>query len=188
MENRHLLWPLAITAGICWATWIYFLFIFDIGSYPALLDPWRVAFYVILLLAPAITFFPMAGWLGWRFFGPYAVVSWATWGYMLAFLPPPDAVLLGRLSPLYVWYFFLALFAVSTTILTPLAYTIGQRLFSSRRHQRDLMRAWREAVLLSLYLVSLALGRSLGLLTWPIALLSLLLMALVEAMFLARKA
>ena len=108
--------------------------------------------------------------------------------YLLAFSPPPEAVRTGRLSTLYIWYFFLVLFAVLTTILTPVAYAVGMRLFTSRTHRRDLLRAWRESALISFYLVGLVIGRSLGMLTWPIALLSLLFLALVEALFLARKA
>ncbi|MBN1485840.1 MAG: hypothetical protein JXA37_14090 [Chloroflexia bacterium] len=188
MENRRLIWPLAMTAGICWASWIYFLFIFQVGAISNPADPWRIAFYVLLILAPGITFFPVGIWLGWRPFALYAVLSWAAFGYLLAFSPPPTAVLTGLRTPFAVWYFFLALFAVCTTVLTPLAHAVGLRLFSSRTHQRDLLRAWREAALLSFYIVGLALARSLGLLTWPIALLSLLFMALLEALFLARKA
>lgn len=188
MENRRLIWPLVATAGICWASWFYFLFIFEVGALPDLANSWRIAFYVLALLAPAITFFPVAAWLGWRFFGPYAVASWAAFSYLLAFSPPPEAVRTGRLSTLYIWYFFLVLFAVLTTILTPVAYAVGMRLFTSRTHRRDLLRAWRESALLSFYLVGLVIGRSMGMLTWPIALLSLLFLALVEALFLARKA
>jgi hypothetical protein len=186
MQDRRLLWAFAATSGICWASWVYFLFIFDIGSSsPA--DPWRIAYYVLLILAPAITFVPIAFRLRWHFFGPYAVVGWAAFGYLLAFVHPPVQVLTGDRSPLTAWYFFLVLLVVWTTVLAPLAHTIGLRLFTSRTHQRDLLRSWREAGLLSFYLVGLAIGRSLGLLTWPIALLSLLLLALVEALFLARK-
>jgi hypothetical protein len=187
MKDRRLLWPLGITAGICWAAWIYFLFIFDVGAIPSAWDPWRIAFYFLLLLAPAITFIPISQWLGWRFFGPYATLGWAAFGYLLAFVRP-TAVLLEEAPLLSLWYFFLVLFVVLTTILAPLAHTIGLRLFTSRTHQRDLMRAWREAGLLSLYLVGLAIGRGSGLLNWPIALLSLLFLVLVEALFLARKA
>lgn len=186
MENRRLLWSLGITAGICWAAWIYFLFIFDIGAVPSASDPWRIAFYFLLLLAPAITFLPVSHWLGWRFFGPYAIVGWAALGFLLAFVRPTK-VLLGEAPLLSLWYFFLALFVALTTLLAPLAYLVGLRLFTSRTHRRDLVRAGREAGLLSLYLVGLAIGQGSGLLNWPIALLSLLFLALVEALFLARK-
>lgn len=187
MQDRRLLWTLAVTAGICWASWVYFLFIFDIGSTPSG-DPWRIVYYVLIFLAPAITFVPLSLHLRWYFFGPYAVLGWASFGYILAFVPPPVRVLSGDRSPLTAWFFFLDLLVVWSTVLAPLAHAIGVRLFTSRTHQRDLLRAWREAGLLSVYLVGLAIGRSLGLLTWPIALLSLLLLTLVEALFLARKA
>lgn len=185
--DRRLLWALGITSGIAWASWIYFLFIFEVGAIPDLGDPWRIVFYVLLLLAPGLTFVPMALRLRWYLFAPYAVLGWAGLGFLLAFVPPPLAVLAQRQSPLAVWYYFLALFIVLTTILAPIAHVAGLRFISSRTHQRDFVRAWREAVLLSLYLVGLAIARHLGLITWPIALLGFLFLVLVEALFLARK-
>lgn len=198
MQDRRLLWTLGVTAGISWASWAYFLFFFNVGGIPSPWDPWRIVFYILLFLAPGLTFVPIGRWLKWRFFGLYAVLGWAAFGYLWAFGPPgseglpPEKhpllrVMLGEESPLGLWYFFLALFIVLTTILAPPAYRLGLRLFTSRTHRQDIVRAWREAGLLSLYFVSMALIRSLGLFTWPIALLSLLFLALVEALFLAQK-
>lgn len=193
MDNRFL-WPLGITAGISWAAWIYFLFLFEVGSIAAPAHPWRIVAYLLLVLAPALTFIPVALRLNWPLFAPYAVVAWVAFGYLLAFLPPPQALVsqatrepLSPESVLRMWYVFPVFFLVLTTILAPLSYAIGRRLFVSRTHQRDRGRAWREAILLSLYAVGLLIGRTLGFLTWPIALLSLLFLALVEALFLARK-
>ncbi len=180
------LYLLGLIAAIAWAAWGYFLFVFDIGS-SAANDPWRIAYYALILLAPAITFTPIALRFRWPWFVPYAIVAWAAWGYLLAFVRPAPEILMGERSPLSVWYFFLALFAVCASVLAPLAHWIGLRFLVSRAHRHDWVRAWREALLLSLYLAGLALGRSLGLLTWPIALLSLLLLVLLEALFLARK-
>ncbi len=193
-KERPLRWPLAVTAGICWATWAYFLLIFDVSAIADLWAPWRIAYYLLLLLAPALTFVPIGLRLGWPLFGPYAVLGWAGLGYIIAFVPLPpilyEQVQVGPTDPetlVQVWYFFPLLFIALTTILAPLSYAIGLRIFTSRMHRRDLLRAWREAGLLSLYLVGLAIARSMGLLTWPIALLSFFLVALAEALFLARK-
>jgi hypothetical protein len=185
--DRRLLWALGITSGIAWASWIYFLFVFEVGAIPNPWDPWRIVFYFLLLLAPALTFVPMALRLKWYFFAPYAVVGWAVFGFLLAFIPPPLAVLTQRQSPLAVWYYFLDLFVVLTTILAPIAHVAGLRFLSSRAHQRDFARAWREAGFLAFYIVGLAIARNLGLITWPIILLGLLFLVLVEALFLARK-
>lgn len=186
--NRRLLWAFGITSGIAWAAWVYFLFIFEVGAIKNPWDPWRIVFYALLLLAPALIFVPMALRLRWYFFAPYAILGWVAFGFLLAFVQPPLAVLTQIGSPLQVWYFFLALFVVLTTILAPLAHVIGLRLLLSRTHQRDIVRAWREAGLLALYLVGMAIARNLGLITWPIVLLGLLFLTLVEALFLARKA
>ena len=188
MQDRRLLWALGITSGIAWAAWIYFLFLFEVGKIEHPWDPWRIVFYVLLLLAPTLTFVPLAMRLKWFFFAPYAVVGWAAFGFLLAFIHPPLATLTQRESPLSVWYFFLDLFVVLTTILAPIAHFIGLRFLTSRTLQHDFVRAWREAGLLALYLVGIAIARSLGLITWPIVLLGLLFLALVEALFLARKA
>jgi len=185
--DRRLLWALGITSGIAWAAWIYFLFIFEVGAIPNFWDPWRIVFYVLLLLAPTLTFVPIALRLQWYLFAPYAILGWAVFGFLCAFIPPPLGVLTQRQSPLAAWYFFLDLFVVLTTILAPVAHVLGLRLLSSRTHQRDFVRAWREAGLLALYLVGLAIARNLGLVTWPIVLLGLLFLVLVEALFLARK-
>jgi len=187
MQDRRLLWALGITAGTAWAVWAYFLFIFGVGTIADPWNPWRIVFYVLLVLAPAISFVPLALWLRWPLFAPYAVIGWAVFGGLLAFIPPAPEVLSGRLSPLAHWYFFLALFVVLTTIFAPLAHRIGLRWLTSRTHRGDIVRAWREAGLLSLYIVGLTVIASLGLFTWPIALLSLLFLVLVEALFLARK-
>jgi hypothetical protein len=187
MEDRRMLWTLGVTSGICWASWIYFLFVFNVGEVVNPWDPWRLVFYGLLLLAPAITFVPIGLRIQWPYLGPFAVISWAAFGYLLTFVNPPAAILTGKQSPLDAWYFFAALLAVLLTLLAPIAYTVGLRLLRSRTHQHDVARAWREAGLLSVYLVGIAIGRSIGLLTWPIALLSLLFLCLVEALFLARK-
>ncbi len=188
MEDRRMLWTLGATSGICWASWIYFLFVFNVGELVNPWDPWRLVFYGLLLLAPSITFVPIGLKIEWPFLGPFAVASWAAFGYLLAFVNPPADVLAGKASPLNAWYFFAALLAILLTLLAPIAYAVGLRLLRSRTHQHDAVRAWREAGLLSAYLVGLAVGRSLGLLTWPIALLGLLFLGLVEALFLASKA
>jgi hypothetical protein len=188
MQDRRLLWALGITSGIAWAAWIYFLFIFDVGAIKNPWDPWRIVFYVLLPLAPVLTFIPIALRLKWYFLAPYAVVGWTAFGFLLAFVRPPLTILTQHESPLSVWYFFLDLFVVLTTILAPIAHFIGLRFLTSRMLQHDFVRAWREAGLLALYLVGMAIARSLGLITWPIVLLGLLFLALVEALFLARKA
>jgi hypothetical protein len=188
MLDRRLVWAFGITSGIAWAACVYFLFIFEVGAIKNPWDTWRIIFYVLLLLAPTLTFVPIALRLQWYFFAPYAILGWASFGFLLAFVQPPLAVLTQHGSPLQVWYFFLALFVVLTTILAPMAHVIGLRFLSSRTHQRDIVRTWREAGLLALYLVGMAIARNLGLITWPIVLLGLLFLALVEALFLARKA
>jgi hypothetical protein len=195
MESRRLLWIFGPLAGLCWACWIYLLFFFNVGAIANFGDPWRIIFYVLLVLAPAVTFVPLSLWLRWHFYGPYAVLGWAVFGYLMAFAPVPAAldreIKVGPASPatlLQGWYWFVVLFVVCTTVLAPLAHLVGLRFLTSRTHQRDLLRSWREAGLLSFYFVEVAAVRSLGQLTWPIALLSLLLLVLVEALFLARKA
>ncbi|MGC8875316.1 MAG: hypothetical protein ACP5SI_12835 [Chloroflexia bacterium] len=184
--NAGVLYLLGLTAAIAWGTWAYFLFVLDVGS-SSRSDLWRIAYDVVIFLAPAITFTPLALRFRWPWFAPYAIIAWAAWGYLLAFVRPAPEILMGERSPLSTWYFFLVLLAVLTSVLAPLAHWIGLRFLVSRTHRHDWVRPWREALLFSLYLVGLAVGRSLGLLTWPIALLSLLLLVLVEALFLARK-
>ncbi len=194
MSSRPFRWALGITAVIGWVSWAFFLFFFQVGAIPNPWDPWRIIFYVLLALVPAITFVPLSLWLKWPYYAPYAVLGWAALGYVLAFVvPPPEVLNEALLRPLSlwnlgkIWYFFPILLVVFSTVLAPLAYAAGLLLFTSRMHRRDTVRAWREAGLLSLYLVGNIMAGTVGLLTWPIALLSLLFLVLVEALFLARK-
>ncbi len=156
------------------------------GSVSGLLDTWaaqRVITYALLLLAPLLIYLPISQSLGLRYFGLFAVISWALFGYLLAFVAPPLAEQANA-----VWYaIFLTLcFAVLTTIFTPIAYAIGYRFYSLKAHRRDIGRARRQAILLSLYIVAMLLLAAVSVLNPLNAILLGAATAVLEFFFLTR--
>ncbi len=156
------------------------------GSVSSLLDTWaaqRIITYALLLLAPLLIYLPISQALGLRYFWLFAVISWALFGYLLAFVTPPLAEQAN-----VVWYaIFLALFfAVLTTIFTPLTYLVGYRFYSLKAHRRDIGRARRQAILISLYIVALLLLAAVGVLNPLNAILLGAATAVLEFFFLTR--
>jgi hypothetical protein len=156
------------------------------GSVSGLLDTWaaqRIVTYALLLLAPLLIYQPISQALGLRYFWLFAVISWALFGYLLAFVTPPLAEQAN-----VVWYaiFLMLCFAVLTTIFTPIAYLIGYRFYSLKAHRRDIGRARRQAILLSLYIVALLLLAAVSVLNPLNAILLGAATAVLEFFFLTR--
>jgi hypothetical protein len=156
------------------------------GSVGGLADTWaaqRIVTYALLLLAPLLIYLPISQALGLRYFWMFAVISWALFGYLLAFVTPPLAEQANA-----VWYaiFLTLFFAVLTTIFTPLTYLIGYRFYSLKVHRRDIGRARRQAILISLYIVALFLLTAVGVLNPLNAILLGAATAVLEFFFLTR--
>lgn len=140
-----------------------------------------VAIYVLLIVAPLLIYLPISQALGLRYFWLFAVISWALFGYLLAFVTPPKP------APALWYAIFLPLFfAVLVTIFTPTLYLIGYRFYSLKAHRRDLGRARRQAILLALYIVVLFLLAAVQVLNPLNALLLAAATAVLEFFFLTR--
>lgn len=150
----------------------------------AVIDAWAgrsIAIYVLLIVAPLLIYLPISQALGLRYFWLFAVISWALFGYLLAFVTPPQP------APLLWYAIFLPLFfAVLVTIFTPTLYVIGYRFYSLKAHRRDLGRARRQAILLALYIIALFLLAAVQVLNPLNAILLAAATAVLEFFFLTR--
>lgn len=144
-------------------------------------DSRRLVTYLLLVLTPLLIYLPISQVLGLRYFWMFAVISWALFGYLLAFVTPPTP------APALWYAIFLTLFfAVLVTIFTPVLYVIGYRFYSLKAHRRDLGRARRQAILIALYIVVLFILASVQVLNPLNALLLAAATAVLEFFFLTR--
>jgi hypothetical protein len=140
---------------------------------------------MLLLVAPALTFFPAARALEAPWYGWAAVVGWATFGFMLFFVPPNLSQPWNQ-NILSMLLFLVSLGLVFYTIGWPVFYTLGFKLFKKRVARYNTMRSHREALLLSSYVIIIFFLGAVRLLN-GIYILSLFLIFLtVELLFLSR--
>lgn len=188
INHKRTMALIAAFAGLCWAGVVGLVFLLNVGDYRDFWFPARIIVYVLLLIAPALTFMPLGRVMGLAFYGYWSVIGWAGFGFVFAFLTPDPTRSrnenLGTLVLLLV-----CLFAVLVSLLLPICYVAGISLFAKayRPARYDLGRAIREAVLLSLYVLLLALMQLLGSLTWVYALILLLIVIIIELLMLSRR-
>ena len=173
----------ACGAGAAWAA-LGVLVLDDalsVGRY----DTWfpgRVLAYVLLILAPGLTFTPIGVRLGLRYYAPLATVCWAALGFIFAFVSP--GVTGNTIVPLVG--FLLLAFGALAVLFTPMFYALGLRFFVWRLHRYDIGRAQREGFLTALFLIVLGFLRALDSLSIFNGLLLLVVLCIVEALFLSR--
>lgn len=173
-----LTWAAAVAA---WGNVGFLLYSADVGTIEYPLHSVRLLYYVLIVLAPALTFFPLGRLMDLRTFGWEATLCWAGLLAMLTFVPPSTAGLPGYLCLLAL------LFGSAAAVFLPLGYLLGARLLTLRAHRRDTGRARREAYLASLFVVLSAAMNVGGFYSALNAALLLLILGLVESFGLARK-
>lgn len=184
LTRKRILLLVVGLAGFAWATLAGLIFMFNTGEYD-LWFPGRILAYVLLLVAPALTFIPVGRALNFPFYGYWAVIGWAGFGYMLAFVPSQPQ--LGwRENATSLGLLLLFLFMVTVTVCLPIFYRLGFRLFSRRVAQYQLGRARREAILAGLYILLIAFLRVAGALNPLIAGSLLLAFVVLELLVLTR--
>jgi hypothetical protein len=172
-----------VLGGLATALLVYLIVGLNVGS---LLDTWaaqRIVTYALLLLAPLLIYLPISHALGLRYFWLFAVISWALFGYLITFVTPP---IVGQANTVWYAIFLTLFFAVLTTIFTPLAYLIGYHFYSLKAQRRDIGRARRQAILLSLFVIALLLLAAVGVLSPLNAILLGAATAVLEFFFLSR--
>lgn len=187
IKHKRMMALIAAFAGLTWAGLVGVIFMLNAGDYPEFWFPARAVVYVLLLVAPALTFMPMGRALGSRFYGYWSVLSWAAFGFIFAFMPPDPTRSrdenFGALVALLI-----CLFAVLVSVFLPICYAVGLKVFAnaSRPARYDLRRATREAFLLALYVLLVGGMQLLGNLSWLYAVLLLFIIIIIELLVLSR--
>src|SRR5690242_21127845 len=86
ITNKRNMLLIAALAGLTWAGLVGLIFLLNTGQYDFWF-PGRIVVYVLLLIAPALTFMPIGRVLEFPLYGYWAVISFALFGYLLAFVP-----------------------------------------------------------------------------------------------------
>ncbi|MEX2425286.1 MAG: hypothetical protein WD401_00845, partial [Thermomicrobiaceae bacterium] len=132
----------------------------DAGSEHAFFAPIRIAAYLAFVLAPLMTFLPIARLLSIPLYELEAVVAWSTLLFVFTFINP------GDYPPLSVLLLFLVSLMMSlATLFTLVSYAVGYRILTRRSQKYDFFRARREGYLASIFLVGLLLLHLLDVLT-----------------------
>jgi len=105
-----------------------------------------------------------------------AVLSWVCFGFLVQYTSP------GTLTQLA---FFLLLFVALMATLVPIAFYFNHR-FASSESGEDGVRAFRQSGLAALLLVLCAWLRMIRSLSWPVALLLLGVLGIIEVFMLTR--
>lgn len=172
-------------AGVCWVALGWLLFQLNVGNYNNFWFPGRVLAYVLLLVAPALTFVPIGRAVGLPSYGYWTIVSWVVFGFIFAFIPSdPTAGANHNLLPLAL--LLISFFAVLLSVFMPMFYALGLRVFSKRTVRYDYGRAWREAILLAGYIILIAFLSAVHNLNSLTAAVMFLIVVVVELLFLAR--
>lgn len=172
---------LIIFAAInAWIALGYFIFVRDVGSLPAG-DVRVIATCALLLIAPGLTFIPIARALAAPLYEIEGIVGWATFGFVVTFVAPGET-----LSRAEFLVFLLPLTVVVATVATLIAYAFGYRIYRSTPWQRDFLRARRQGYLVGLVSVGMFLLNAIEVLTLVTGLLLVLIAVLCEVLMLSR--
>jgi hypothetical protein len=184
ITNKRNMLLIAGLAGLTWAGLVGLIFLLNAGQYDFWF-PGRIVVYVLLLLAPALTFMPIGRILDFPLYGYWAVISFALFGYVLAFVPSDPtkgwSSNTGGLGLLLI-----SVFMVTITIFLPIFYRLGFKLFSRKVEQYDLSRARREAVLAGLCILLISFLRIVGALNLLIGVALILAFIVFEMLILTR--
>lgn len=175
---------LAAFAGLAWAILIGLLFMFNTGSY-SFWFPGRVLAYVLLLVAPALTFMPIGRGLRANWYGWLATGGWAFFGFVLAFTRP-DLSVGWRDNVNMIIVFLLGLGLIVYTVSWPIFYRLGFKFFRKRIARYDMVRSHRESFLLSFFIMAIFFLGALRLLSATYAIALFLMFMAVELLFLSR--
>ncbi|MFW6075749.1 MAG: hypothetical protein ACOC9Y_09145, partial [Chloroflexota bacterium] len=134
-----------------------------------------------LLLAPWLTFLPIATRLRMPLFEYEAAIGWTTLGFVITFIPPADP-----LTRVHFLLLVLPLTIAVASVMTLVAYLVWHRLSGSAVTASGVVRARREGYFAAIVLVLMLLMQSLGVLSVINATLAISAAALAEALILTR--
>jgi hypothetical protein len=170
-----------IASVIFWVIVYDLIVVRDVGSLRDFWAPARVGSYVVFILAPAVTFIPIAHTLHIPLYDLEAIAGWSTLAFTVAYIDPGTHPPLPSLLLLLV-----SLTIALATICTLVSYAVGLRLFARRSERYDFVRARRDGYLMSMFLVGLLLLAMLNVLSVVNAALLGLILLLLELFLLSR--
>jgi hypothetical protein len=170
-----------ICSIIAWSLVYYLIVVRDVGTSASFWAPWRLVAYTVFILAPAITFMPIAHRLRLPLYDLEAIAGWSTLAFVLTFVDPEAQPTLPMLLALLI-----SLVISLATILSLISYATGQRVFARRSHRYDFVRARREGYLGAIFVAGLLLLAFLKVLALTNAALLGLIILLVEVFLLSR--
>jgi hypothetical protein len=169
-------------ALVCWVA-LLALLLFGGMDTVAPLDPQRLLFYGLALVAPILTLVPIeraTGLLGLTVEGS---VGLALLLAMLAIVPAPRAGLLA-LSELPIYgLMLLALFLSVSALVRPLIYQANLRFWPVRALPTNSRRVRRQSYAVGLLPVAIATLAALRVFTWISLLLVLVILVIIELLF-----
>jgi hypothetical protein len=172
---------LLVAGGAAWYLAGLLIMAYDIGSEPDFWASERLLAYVLFVLAPALTFTPLARLAAIPLLELEAVVAWSTLLYVWTFVDPERAPVLPALLFLLV-----PLTMSLATLLTLLAYLVGSRLAARRGRRYDAVRARRQGYLAAMFVSGCLLLRMLDVFSPVNAGLLALIVLLIEVLLLTR--
>jgi hypothetical protein len=172
----------AFGALLCWLMLGQLLFVERLDRLPVL-SGWRMLFYLLVFLAPLLTFVPIARWMRAPFYEVEAVAGWATLGLVLGLVTPADPPSLAQFL-----VFLLPLTVALATLGTLASYLAGLRVYRNDPRRYDIVRARRQGYLMAMLAVAGMLLFSVGTLSPSSAALLVLVGVLAEMFALSRDA
>lgn len=172
---------LAIAGVAAWYLAGRLIVTYDVGSVPDFWATERLLAYGLFILAPALTFVPLARLAAIPLLDLEAVVAWSMLLYVWTFVDPEQVRALPALL-----LFFVPLTMSLATIFTLLAYLLGARLAARHGRGYDALRARRQGYLAAMFVVGCLLLRMLDVLSPVNVGLLALIVLLIEVLLLAR--
>ncbi len=166
---------------LSWLAIYYLIVVRDVGSITYFWSNERLVAYGAFVLAPAITFMPIAHKLRIPLYDLEAIVAWSMLAFVFTFVDPRDSPSMPVLL-----MFLVSLVMSLATIFTLVSYATGLRLFARRSLRYDFVRARREGYLASIFCVGLLLLSFLNVLSVISASLMGLIVLLLEIFLLSR--
>lgn len=170
-----------VAGGAAWYLAGLLIMVYDIGSEPDFWATERLLAYALFVLAPALTFTPLARLTSIPLLDLEAVVAWSTLLFVWTFVDPDRSPVLPALLLLLV-----PLTMSLATLLTLLAYLVGSRLAARYRRRYDALRARRQGYLAAMFISGCLLLHMLDVLSPVNAGLLALIVLLIEVLLLTR--
>jgi len=142
---------------------------------------WRILFYLLAVLAPLLTFVPIARWARVPFYDIEAVIGWASLVLVVGVVSPSEPPTLFQFL-----LFLLPLTVALATAGTLVSYLVGLRVYRHDPRRYDFVRARRQGYIMAMVLVAGMLLFSGGTLSPTSAVLLMLVAVLAEMFSLSR--